>query len=142
VDVSEEPVLVGVDGSRSSLRAAAWAVSLARARRTHLVCLFVHEAVPGLGGIVPDAQNQVQDASRAIASSLEAAVAERAQALGIRILFTEGAGDPPKQLRQIAVEIGAAAIVVGASDSPAHRIAGSVAARLIRKAPCPVVVVP
>ena len=38
--------------------------------------------------------------------------------------------------------LGVAAIVVGASTSPAHRIAGSLGVRLVKAKICPVTVVP
>jgi nucleotide-binding universal stress UspA family protein len=51
-------------------------------------------------------------------------------------------GDPFGQLSQVATWMRADAVIVGRSRSPLHRIAGSVAHRLVRCGRWPVTVVP
>jgi nucleotide-binding universal stress UspA family protein len=143
VKVSEsEPVIVGVDGSETSLRAAAWAVSLVRASHARLVAVYVHQGPVFFAGNVPGAESAIRDASVTVAEQLKAVAAERSIALDIDGTLVERSGDPYVKIVELAKELRAAAIVVGASMSPAHRFAGSVGARLIRRPPCPVIVVP
>ena len=51
-------------------------------------------------------------------------------------------GDPFTELRRIADEIHADAVVVGASAHAGHRLVGSLAVRLVKAARWPVTVVP
>ena len=51
-------------------------------------------------------------------------------------------GDPLTVLSEVATETLADAVIVGSSTSPGHRIAGSLAVRLVRCARWPVTVVP
>jgi pre-mycofactocin synthase len=46
------------------------------------------------------------------------------------------------ELRKVAEETGADAIIVGASASLRHRLFGSLGPRLLRRGPCPVTIVP
>jgi nucleotide-binding universal stress UspA family protein len=51
-------------------------------------------------------------------------------------------GDPFNEIRRIADEVRADAIVVGASAQAGHRFVGSLAVRLVRAGKWPVTVVP
>lgn len=61
---------------------------------------------------------------------------------GISITFVATRGDSFAELRRIARENCADAIVVGASTKAGHRIMGSLAVRLVRDSKWPVTVVP
>jgi nucleotide-binding universal stress UspA family protein len=65
-----------------------------------------------------------------------------ARELGITVHFIATRGDPLAELRRIADEIQADAIVVGASTQTGHRLVGSLAVRLVRAGRWPVTVVP
>ena len=58
------------------------------------------------------------------------------------ITFIATEGDPYTELRRIADEIRADAVVVGASAKAGHRLIGSLAVRLVRAGRWPVTVVP
>jgi nucleotide-binding universal stress UspA family protein len=62
--------------------------------------------------------------------------------LGVPLTFIAAWGDPFAELCQIAGEIRADAVVVGASARMAHRLAGSLAVRLVKAGRWPVTVVP
>ena len=62
--------------------------------------------------------------------------------LGVPVTFLKAYGDPYTTLREAADRCQVDAVVVGASTSAGHRIAGSVATKLIRAGHWPVLVVP
>jgi nucleotide-binding universal stress UspA family protein len=64
------------------------------------------------------------------------------QEFGVPIAFIAVRGDPFTELRRAADEIRADAVVVGASAHAGHRLAGSLAVRLVKAARWPVTVVP
>jgi len=61
---------------------------------------------------------------------------------GISITFIAARGDPYSEIRRIADEVRADAIVVGASAHAGHRFVGSLAIRLVKAGKWPVTVVP
>ena len=61
---------------------------------------------------------------------------------GISLTFVATWGDSLAELHRIAREMCADAIVVGASTKAGHRLAGSLAVRLVRASRWPVTVVP
>jgi nucleotide-binding universal stress UspA family protein len=134
-------ILVGLDGSRTSRRATAWAAGLARRQGAQLVVVFVQRPsasaamAPGLAGAMPQVTSE-------IAAEMEAEVAPRAAEMGIRMEFISVVGDPWTELTRIADELRVDAVVVGASESAGHRIIGSLAGRLVRAGRWPVSVVP
>ena len=67
---------------------------------------------------------------------------EASRDLGISITFIAAEGDPFTELRRIADEIRADAVVVGASTQAGHRLVGSLAVRLVLAGRWPVTVVP
>ncbi|MEU5367294.1 universal stress protein [Streptomyces sp. NPDC005925] len=135
-------VLVGVDGSASSLRAAAYAGGLARRQRALLAVVYVQPfmaAGAALGAPVAGATEQI--AEDLVAHIREAA--ERVRGIfEVRWEFHTFPGDPYSGLVRAADELKADAVVVGASEQAGHRFVGSVAVRLVRAGRWPVTVVP
>jgi len=138
-------ILVGVDGSPTSMRAGAYAAGLARRQRARLVTVYVgpvasmSTSVPGAGA----ALSAVQGVAFAEAAEvLRRQAEETAQELGISITFMATRGDPFSELRRIADEIRADAVVLGASAQAGHRLVGSLAVRMVRAGKWPVTVVP
>ena len=67
---------------------------------------------------------------------------EFSREFGVPIAFMTVRGEPFTELRRIADEIRAGAVVVGASAHAGHRLVGSLAVRLVKAARWPVTVVP
>jgi nucleotide-binding universal stress UspA family protein len=138
-------ILVGIDGSPTSLRAGAYAAGLARRQHARLVAVYVEPvasmaaAVPTAGAAVSVAQGE---AFSEISDDLRRMVEEGAEERGISATFMTRRGDPYSELRRVADEIRADAVVVGASAKAGHRFVGSLAVRLVRAGQWPVTVVP
>jgi nucleotide-binding universal stress UspA family protein len=134
-------ILAGVDGSRTSLRAAAYAAGLARRQRSKLLVVYVARLSANMG-LAPGAAAAMNEASQEIAADLEQQARKWAPVLGVDLEFRSVIGDPLTELTRIAAETRADAVVVGASEHAGHRIVGSLAARLVRAGKWPVTVVP
>jgi nucleotide-binding universal stress UspA family protein len=139
--VAPNCVLVAVDLSRTSLRAADYAAGLASRGGVGVVGVYVrhHNALllsaPGLSVYAQSAETDlVDEASRYLADS--------AARLGTSYAFTVLDGSPVHAIRRLARDLQVSALVVGASEHWAHRRFGSLSVRLARTAPCPVVIVP
>jgi nucleotide-binding universal stress UspA family protein len=138
-------ILVGVDGSTSSLRAAAYAVGLARRQRCRLVAVYVRETPPFLLPMADTsgtATATVIEAHDTVEQQLRDAVRERIPELDVDVQLMVRTGEPSAELASVAQEIRADAVIVGRSTKVLHRIAGSVAIKLIRSRLWPVTVVP
>jgi nucleotide-binding universal stress UspA family protein len=137
-------IVVGVDGSTTSVRAAWYAMGLARRQRARVVAVFV-EPGPGMGGATPAgaslavAQRQALDE---VADDFRQRADKASRDLGVDLTFIAAHGDPFRELCRIADEIRADAVVVGASAKAGHRLVGSLAVRLVRANKWPVTVVP
>jgi nucleotide-binding universal stress UspA family protein len=138
-------ILVGIDGSITSMRAGAYAGGLARRQGASLVAVYVGSvsslsaAAPGVDAAVLVARSEAFDETAAdLRRQAEVVARER----GIALTFIATRGDPFSELRRIADEIRADAIVVGASAKAGHRLVGSLAIRLVRAGRWPVTVVP
>ena len=132
-------ILVGVDGSRTSLRAASYAAGLARRQRSRLLAVFVSR-VPVT--TVPAAVPAMTEASFQEAGELERQLRGRAAEIGLDLEFRSVFGDPWTELNRAAEEARADEVVVGASEHAGHRIIGSLATRLVKAGKWPVTVVP
>jgi nucleotide-binding universal stress UspA family protein len=134
-------LLVGVDGSDTSLRAGAYAAGMARRQHARLVILYVRpfSVVPG---IEAGAVTSMQEAYDAVAAELRKNAEEQAPRLGIDVVVVEREGNPYTEIVRLAGEIQADAVIVGASTKAGHRFVGSLAVHLVRASRWPVTVVP
>ncbi|MCH0564543.1 MULTISPECIES: universal stress protein [unclassified Streptomyces] len=135
-------IVVGVDGSDSSLRAAAYAGGLARRQHALLAVVYVQPVMAAgaaLGAPVSEATDEIaEDLVRQIREA-----AERVRGMfEVRWEFHTLRGDPYNGLVTAADRLRADAVVVGASEQAGHRIIGSVAVRLVKAGRWPVTVVP
>lgn len=135
-------IVVGVDGSDSSLRAAAYAGGLARRQNALLAIVYVQPVLPAgaaLGAPVADTTGEIAES---LVAEIRSA-AERVKGIwDVRWEFHTFHGDPFSGLVTAADRLEADAVVVGASQSAGHRIVGSVAVRLVKAGRWPVTVVP
>jgi len=76
------------------------------------------------------------------AADLRQQFEEGAARLGLPVVFIVAAGDPYHELRRVADEVRADAVIVGASAKAGHRWVGSLAVRLVKAGRWPVTVVP
>ncbi|NEC88716.1 universal stress protein [Streptomyces sp. SID12501] len=135
-------IVVGVDGSDSSFRAAAYAAGLARRQHALLALVYVQPVLTaGAAFGAP-----VAEATDGIAEDLIAQIRESTEQVkgifDVRWEFHTLRGDPYTGLVKAADDLKADAVVVGTSEQAGHRIIGSVAVRLVKAGRWPVTVVP
>jgi nucleotide-binding universal stress UspA family protein len=135
-------ILVGVDGSDTSMRAAAYAAGLARRQHSRLVVVHVRSGFTPLAGLVPGSAAVATATAGEIADEVEVLVARGAAQVGIPVEYVPATGDPVTEISRVADELLADAVVVGASEQAGHRWVGSIAVRLVRAGRWPVTVVP
>ncbi|MFI8306597.1 universal stress protein [Streptomyces sp. NPDC085927] len=135
-------IVVGVDGSDTSLRAAAYASGMARRQHALLAVVYVQPVLAAgaaLGAPVAEATDEIaEDLVRQVREASE-------QVRGVfdfRWEFHTFRGDPYNGMVKAADDLTADAVVVGASEQAGHRLVGSVAVRLVKAGRWPVTVVP
>jgi nucleotide-binding universal stress UspA family protein len=136
-------ILVGVDGSTTSQRAGWYAAGLARRQGARVTAVYVAPVSAGLA--VPataGADAARREADEQTAEDMRRRAEEFSREFGVPIAFMAVRGDPFTELRRVADEIRADAVVVGASTHAGHRLVGSLAVRLVKAARWPVTVVP
>ncbi|MEU4242635.1 universal stress protein [Actinoplanes sp. NPDC026619] len=138
-------IVVGVDGSTSSMRAGAYAVGLARRQRCRLVAVYVRGLPSPLlpladtGGSATATIIATQDTvERELRSTFERQV----PLLNIDASLVIRTGEPYTELLEVAKQVRADAVIVGQSTQTLHRIAGSLGIKLVRCGRWPVTVVP
>jgi len=135
-------ILVGSDFSDSSEKAVRWAVDLAKEREAQVLLLHVIQPPaypPMMGGLMDPSQYEAglrQDADRRLK---EIAAKEKGVRLETRLLT----GDPSVDICEVAQKEGVDLIVVGSHGrtGASRLLIGSVAERVVRHAPCAVLVV-
>lgn len=137
-------ILVGYDDTVTASRAAAYAAGLARRQRARLIAVYVASlgSVAAAGPAGPSVLAAEAEAHEEIAADLRARVKQFGAELGVTAEFVVAHGDPYAEIKRVATETRADAIVVGASAKAGHRLVGSLAVRLVRAGRWPVTVVP
>lgn len=133
-------ILLGVDGSETSMRASAYALGLARRQGSVLVALYVRAMTFSTSVAVSAGLPLETSAPRGdeLRENLQSAAAE----LRVTMTFLTAHGNPYFELIRVAEQMHVDAIVVGASCKAGHRIVGSLAGHLVKDAKWPVTVVP
>jgi len=134
-------IVVGVDGSPTSLRAGAYAAGLARRQNARVAVVHVQRA-PAMSEFAPSAWPAIEETMVEAAQELRDEVEAGAAHHGVAVDFHSVRGDPYTEITRIADELRADAVVVGASTRLGHRLIGSLAVRLVQAGRWPVTVVP
>jgi nucleotide-binding universal stress UspA family protein len=146
MDWNPKAIVVGVDGSETSTRAAVIATEIARSRQAKLLLVTVvrpPEGWWGIGGAPPTPEAL----STALVEGQQQVIKETEEQLpleGLDYETVEELGDPTSRLIAVAEEREAGLIVIGKRGAGlAERVMlGSVADRLCHHSPVPVMVVP
>jgi nucleotide-binding universal stress UspA family protein len=146
MDWNPKAIVVGVDGSDTSRRAAEIGAEIARSRGAKLVLVTVvrpPEGWWGIGGAPPTPEAL----SAALVEGQQQVLKEAEEQLsleGVDYETAEERGDPTSRLIAVAEEREAGLIVIGKRGAGlAERVMlGSVADRLCHHSPVPVMVVP
>lgn len=137
-------ILVPIDFSSASTEALAYAVALATPLRAELVLLSVVEPMyplmPDYDGVHSAALGQLLDEHRRTAREELAKIERRYARRRLSIRSMVGTGRPFEVVVQTAKRTRADLIVMATHGRTgmAHLLAGSVAERVVRSAPCPV----
>lgn len=135
-------IVVGVDGSASAYRAAAYAGGLARRQRALLAIVYVQPMISAgaaMGAPIAETTDEIADS---LVAEIQRATEQVKDIFDVRWEFHTFRGDPYTGLVTAADELKADAVVVGASEQAGHRFVGSVAVRLVKAGRWPVTVVP
>lgn len=131
-------IVVGIDGSEASERALAYAFRQATRESGQVIAVHVFARAGAFDtfGVV----------STMCEADLTAELRPRVESLshqhGVPALFVTEIGDVSGALVRVAQEHLADSIVLGASTSAMHRLVGSAPVGVVKRCPCPVVVVP
>lgn len=134
-------ILVGVDGSETSLRAGAYAAGLSRRQKARLVVLYV-ATTSSLTGLAPGGAGLAAEAQLESVRELQRLIDEGAAYYAVPASLEVRHGDPYTQFAKVADEMRADSVVVGASMRAGHRLIGSLGVKLVRAGKWPVTVVP
>ncbi|MGY6019748.1 universal stress protein [Streptomyces spinosirectus] len=135
-------IVVGVDGSDTSMRAAAYAGGLARRQRALLAVVYVQPVMAAGAAMGAPVAETTDEIAEELIGYIRDATERLKGIFEVRWEFHTFRGDPYGGLVKAADELKADAVVVGASEQAGHRIVGSVAVRLVKAGRWPVTVVP
>ncbi|MGW6740570.1 universal stress protein [Streptomyces sp. NPDC055025] len=135
-------IVVGVDGSQSSFRAAAYAGGLARRQNALLAVVYVQPVLAAGAALGAPVSETTGEIAEGLVKEIRDGIERVKDVWDVRWEFHTFHGDPYNGLVTAADELKADAVVVGASESAGHRIVGSVAVRLVKAGRWPVTVVP
>ncbi len=135
-------IVAGVDGSPTSMRAAAYACGLARRQHCRLVVIYVTSLTSwaaAASGVIAETREAT---FRALNAELRCEVRRTAEEYQVPTTFMTRRGDAYAELRGVADSMKADLVVVGLSTQTGHRFIGSIATRLARLGRWPVAIVP
>jgi nucleotide-binding universal stress UspA family protein len=137
-------IVVPTDFSASADRALAFARELALAAGpAHLILVHAYFVPVEMEALAVQLHEPIlEQISERASADLERLLVELQDA-GLSAEFYVGRGSPERVIREIAAEKGASLIVMGTHGRTGlrHVVLGSVAERVVRTAPCPVITV-
>lgn len=133
-------ILYPTDGSETAKAALEFAIDIARAQGGKILVLSVAEIVEFAGA----RQGEIEGILLNYAQDFAHKAAEKIKKQGVEVEERIGSGKPADVIVEIARREGVDAIVMGTHGRTglARAVIGSVADRVIRHTPCPVVLVP
>jgi len=139
-------LLVATDGSAAAQAALNESIVIAAGTGDEIVAITVWRALQGDYGLAHPSVAMLDDLLDAERNHAEAALRDavtRAEAAGVPVSTRLAVGDPAEQICNYAAYIGAKLIAVGTRGHGAVTalLLGSVSDAVIRRAPCPVLVV-
>ncbi|MEV0224144.1 universal stress protein [Streptomyces sp. NPDC050704] len=135
-------IVVGVDGSDSSFRAAAYAAGLARRQRALLALVYIQPVMSAGAALGVPIAETTDEIAEGLVREIRTATEQVKGIFDVRWEFHTLRGDPYNGMVSAADRLKADAVVVGASEQAGHRFVGSVAIRLVKAGRWPVTVVP
>jgi nucleotide-binding universal stress UspA family protein len=135
------PVIAGYDGSASARNALAYAAGLARKLGRPLLVLHVTLVLAFPGPMTGEVVTLLTDTER-IEKWLHSELDEVADRSGMDVFVHARQGSAGRQLMAAVIEYSADALVIGASAGSSPFLPGSLPAWLVKRARCPVIVVP
>ncbi|RII20270.1 Universal stress protein family protein [Streptomyces sp. YIM 130001] len=135
-------IVVGVDGSDTSLRAVAYAAGLARRQGALLAMVYVQPVLATSAALGVPVTDTTDEVAESLIAEIRASAERVKDTFEVRWQFHTLRGDPYSGLVSAAEDLTADAVVVGASEQAGHRFVGSVAVRLVKAGRWPVTVVP
>ena len=135
-------IVVGVDGSDTSMRAAAYAGGLARRQHALLAVVYVQPVMAAGAAMGAPVAETTDEIAEDLKTYIRDATERLKGIFEVRWEFHTFPGDPYNGLVKAADDLKADAVVVGTSEQAGHRIVGSVAVRLVKAGRWPVTVVP
>lgn len=139
--INPPTIVVGLDDSDTSARAAAYAVDLAARTGARLIFVQVLNTSM-LIALAPDLLPSARAAAEEAAGQLRERITTRLAGSGVVWELRQFTGNPYVELTRVAEEEKADTIVVGASRRGSARLIGSLPAHLIKNHHWPVIVVP
>ncbi len=135
-------MLVGFDGSDSSRNALDEALRLAKHFSSEVLAVLVQEHLPKIPG-APSETTEEREAIQRYFAKLTEEVEARGAEQGTRVQVRVVAGSAPKLLCDVAKEVRADLLVIGASGRSGlwPGLLGSTADKVVDHAPCSVLVV-
>jgi nucleotide-binding universal stress UspA family protein len=140
----QKTVVVGVEGSGSSRTAIRLAAEEARYRHAELIAVMAYsgERVLGAPAVRPVATRHTPDGERIIAeTALRKAVFDALGDQAEKVQLTTVLGLAGRKLVETAQKVNAQLIVLAGRGS-ASMLIGTVSQYVLRRAPCPVLIVP
>lgn len=133
-------MVIGMDGSETSMRAAAYAIGLAARQPARLI--FLHVTNTASASMAPQVLPDLLATGAQMNADLHATLVGSIDSAETQWELRHTVGNPFHELMQLAADEAADLVVVGASTHRGHRLVGSLAVHLVKSARWPVTVVP
>ncbi len=147
--IAIKTILLPTDGSECSGKALAYALAFAQQFRARVVALhvmdqgWVDQTRRSFGEVRPNVFREAQARREEEARGIVEAVADAGTKLGVAVETRIVTGTPAEQIVRLAKELPVDLLIMGTHGRTgiSHVFLGSVAEKIVRRAPCPVLTV-